>query len=337
MRRANGLWPRIASFPALVAAAHEAARGKRATRTVATLLERVEPEALALERELRAGTWRPRPFSTFEVHDPKTRTITAVPFRDQVVHHALMAELAPRLERRMIDDSYACRRGKGTHAALRRAHGFVRRFGYFLKLDVRSFFASVDHGVVMETLGRATKDRAVLALCRTILAGPPERQATGVGLPIGALTSQWFANAVLDRLDHHVKEDLRIPGYLRYMDDMVLFSDHRAALADARDAVEAFLREHLHLVLKERATMLAPTTEGLPFLGWLLFRGTVRLRPANLRRSLWRLRLRRWELEQGRRSEESYRQGVASVFALLEHGNTLGLRRRLVEGHHLEL
>ena len=124
---------------------------------------------------------------------------------------------------------------------------------------------------------------------------------------------------------------LHVPGYLRYMDDMVLFADHRAALAAARDAVEAFLEQRLQLALKTRATMLAPTTVGLPFLGWLLFQGTVRLRPANLRRSLWRLRLRRWELKRGLRDETSYRQGVASVFALLSHGNTTRLRRRLCE------
>ncbi len=336
MRRTSGLWERVAGFDGLVDAAHEAARGKRTTASVARFLERVEPEALALERELQSGSWRPGRCSTFQVHDPKTRTITAVPFRDQVVHHALMAQLAPVLERRMIADSYACRRGKGTHAALRRAHGFVRRFGYFLKLDVKSFFASIRHDVVMETLGRVTKDRRVLALCQTILAGP-ERRSGGVGLPIGALTSQWFANAVLDRLDHVIKEDLGVRGYVRYMDDMVLFADRRIELAAAKDVVESYLADTLRLRLKHRATILAPTTEGLPFLGWLLFRGTVRLRPANLRRSLWRLRLRRWEFEYDRRSEESYRQGVASVFAMFEHGNTRALRRRLMEGHDLEL
>jgi hypothetical protein len=337
LRRAAGLWPRIASFSSLVDAAHEAARGKRTTGSAARFLERVEPEALALERELQGGHWQPGRCSTFQVHDPKTRTITAVPFRDQVVHHALMAELAPLLERRMIADSYACRRGKGTHAALRRAHGFVRRFGHFLKLDVRSFFASVRHDVVLDAVARVTKDNQVLTLCRTILAGPPGRVSTGVGLPIGALTSQWFANAVLDRLDRFVKEELRVPGYVRYMDDMVLFADHRRVLAAAKDAVERHLADPLNLVLKHRATMLAPTTVGLPFLGWLLFRGTVRLRPANLRRSLWRLRIRRWELEHGLRDETSYRQGVASVFALLSHGNTTRLRRRLCARHRLDL
>jgi hypothetical protein len=117
VRRVGGLWREIASFSALTRAAHRAALGKRQVLGVARLLERLEPEALLLERELGDGTWRPGRPHTFEVHDPKTRTITAAPFRDRVVHHALIDRLEPIFDRRMVFESFACRKGKGSHAA----------------------------------------------------------------------------------------------------------------------------------------------------------------------------------------------------------------------------
>jgi hypothetical protein len=337
VRRVGGLWPQIACFSTLLVAARTAARGKRTTLGVARFLERAEWEALALERELLDGTWRPGPVARFTIHDPKPRTITVTPFRDQVVHHALMDTLAPALERRMLQDSYACRAGKGQHAALARAQRLVRRHAWFLKLDVRAFFASVQHAVALESLARVVKDRRALELVARILRGPEGEPDTGAGLPLGTLSSQWLANVVLDRLDHFVKEELGVPGYVRYMDDFVLFAGERARLCDAHLAVVDFLRARLALELKERATILAPADHGLPYLGWLVFGGTVRVRPENLRRYRWRLRLRRVEFERGRRSPESYRQGVTALFELLRHGNTRTLRRGWIARHALEL
>lgn len=331
------MWPEVAAFGSLLRAAARAARGKRTSLAAARFLERAEIEALALQRALESDGWRPGRGARFEILDPKRRTITALPFADQVVHHALIGALEPAFERRMVHDSYACRRGKGTHAAVRRAQELVRRKGYFLKLDVRSFFASLRHDVVLETVERIVKDRSVLRLCSRIVRGPEEEPDSGVGLPLGALTSQWFANLVLDRLDHHVLEVLRPGAYLRYMDDIVLFADDRARLAGAHRDVALYLGERLALDLKAHGTILAPTTVGLPFLGWLIFRGTTRVRPANLRRYRWRLRLRRWQLETGRCDVESYRRAVASLYELLRHGSTRELRRAWVAEHSLDL
>ena len=331
MRRVGNLWPEIASFSALTRAAHRAALGKRHVLGVALFLERLEPEALLLERELHDGTWRPGRPHTFEVHDPKTRTITAAPFRDRVVHHALIDRLEPIFDRRMIRESFACRRGKGSHAALRHARRMLRKYDWFLKLDIRQCFPSIRHEVVMETLARVLKDRRVLALCRTILRGPgPEENA--VGIPIGNLTSQWFANLLLDRLDHHVKEVLQIPGYCRYLDDFVLFAGDRVTLRDAHGKIAEYLEETLHLTLKHRATLLAPARVGLPFLGFQIQRGTMRVRPENLRRMRKRLRKRRWQFEHGLIDEDDLAASVGSMFAHLSHGSTLGLRRALVKG-----
>ncbi len=155
MRRAGNLWPEIVSFGNLVRAARRAALGKRDVAGVARFLADLEPNVLRLQRELEAGTWAPGRAFTFEIHDPKTRTITAAPFADRVVHHALIDVLEPRLERRMLFESFACRRGKGTHRAL--AHGLVRRYPWFLKLDVtRAALA----GTLIESLDQTIDEGA---------------------------------------------------------------------------------------------------------------------------------------------------------------------------------
>jgi retron-type reverse transcriptase len=329
MRRHGGLWPRIASFDNLCRAAQRAARGKKKVAGVARFLERLEPEALSLLRELEEGSYRPGRAFAFVIRDPKERTITAASFRDRVVHHALIDPLEPLFDRRMVFESFACRRGKGTHAALAHARRCVRRRAWFLKLDIRSFFPSIDHPVVMETLGRILKDRRVLDLCQVIVTSGGSTGRPRVGLPIGNLTSQWFANLVLDRLDHFVKEGLRIRGYVRYMDDFVLFGERKEALSEALRTVGAFLTETLHLCLKDRATILAPSWQGLPFLGFRIHPGTTRLRPGNLRRTRSRLRTRLWQYRQGILTEEKLGDCVRSVACHLDHGSTLGLRRRL--------
>ncbi len=336
MRRAGGLWPQIAAFDALYVAAKRAARGKRSGHSVASFLERLEPEALQLERELLADTWRPAPTRQFVIHDPKRRTITAVPFRDRVVHHALIAPLQPVLERRMIDDSFACRPGRGTHAALRRAQAFTRRYRHALKLDVRAFFDSLRHDVVLDTLARLVKDRCTLRLCERIVRGPGAATSSR-GLPIGSLTSQWFANVVLDRLDHFVKEQLRVPGYLRYLDDFALFADDKAWLWAAKHQVESYLHEVLDLTLKPAATRLAPVCDGLHFLGFHVFPHTLRVKPATLRRFRWRLRWLKAELRAGRIDEDRFIRAVAAVIEHIRQADSLRLRRRVLAELRMEL
>lgn len=248
-------------------------------------------------------------------------------FRDRVVHHAVIDRLEPILDRRLIATSFACRRGKGNHAALRCARDLVRRHRYYLKLDVRKCFESLDHDVVLDTLGRIVKDRRVLRLLEVIVRATPAEGRTGVGLPIGNLTSQWLANLVLGRLDHFVKGPLRVPGYVRYMDDFVLFDGDKSALRGHYGEVAAFLGSTLRLELKARATRLAPVHEGLSFLGWRIYPGTIRLASANRRRAIRRVRHRHHEYATGRRSEESYAACVRSLVEHLRHGDTLSLRR----------
>jgi RNA-directed DNA polymerase len=323
MRRIGSVWDEVVSFPNLLRAAERAAAGKRTTKGVATFMARVEPEVLALQRELIAGTWLPGVPTTFTIRDPKVREITAAPFRDRVVHHALIDVLEPWLDRRMVPHSFACRRGKGQHAALRHAQRLVRQHGWFLKLDVQGFFPSLAHDVVLDVLRRVLKDRRALSLCEVLVR---HGGRDGCGLPIGNLTSQWFANLVLDRMDHWLVEDLRVPGYVRYMDDFVLFAPDKPTLRGWLAMIDAFLAG-LRLRLKERATLLAPTSQGLPFLGCRIYRSTVRLRPENRARMRARLRHREWQFRCGHFDEQRLADCVRSSLAHMAHANTLGLRR----------
>ncbi len=325
MRRVGGLWLEVTSFANLIRASDRAARGKRRQQAIARFMLEREPLLLELRRELLAERYRPGPLTRFEILDPKPRTISVAPFRDRVVHHAIIDVLEPIFDRRMIHASFACRRGKGTHAALDHAQRLVRRRRWFLKMDVESFFASIPHAVVLATIARMIKGPPLLRLIeRVIQAGGDDRER---GLPIGNLTSQWFANLTLGRIDRLVVEQLRMPGYARYMDDFVSFADDRERLRDAQAQIEAELAG-LGLRAKPTATMLAPTRDGLPFLGFLLFPAVRRLRPANRKRTIQRWKQRLWQYRRGELDERTLADCVRSMMAHLEHGTTRGWRRR---------
>ena len=244
-RPADGLFPGIASFAALEAAAQRAARGKRRKPGVAAFLAHLEPEVLRLERELLSGAWRPGRYVEIAIRDPKPRTVSAAPFRDRVVHHALCAVIEPLFERGFVFDSYANRTGKGTHRAVARYERFRNRFGHVLRCDLYRYFPAIDHAVLKADLRRRIRCERTLWLIDAVIDGSNPQEPVHLyypgddlftpferrrGLPIGNLTSQLFANVHLDGLDHYVKEVLRAPGYLRYVDDFALFHDDPAVL-----------------------------------------------------------------------------------------------------------
>ena len=330
MKRIGGLFVHVVSFDNLIAAARRAARGKSASPEVAAFLYRLEPAVLQLERELTAGSYRPGPYRTFTIREPKLRQITVAPFRDRVVHHAVCGVLEPRFEHLFIHDSYACRRGKGTLRAVRRAQAMCRRHGLFLKLDVRSYFHSVDHDVLVRFLQRRIKDARLLALLESVVRHPVPNCPAGRGLPIGNLTSQHLANFYLNALDQHVLNEIGPGGYLRYMDDMVLFGDEKDRMWRWRDRIEDFLADVLRLHLKAAATLLAPTWQGLPFLGRRVYPRLVRVRRENLRRSLRLWKRRRWAAGRQRISSDDLARSAGALFSLLAQADSLRLRQDIV-------
>ena len=277
MKSHGGLWERIVAPENLLAAWGRVRRGHAGSPEVQSFALDLDAHLAGLRAELLAGTYRPGAYRQFGVRDPKPRTISCAPVRDRIAHHALCGVVAPLLERRFTEDSYACREGKGTHRACARARDLVRRHPWFCKIDVRHYFDSISHDRLLAVLLPRFREREVRGLIERIVRHPVPGRAPGCGLPIGNLTSQWFANAFLDGFDHFAKENLRLPGYLRYMDDMVFFAGSKADCWRALDEAERWLRRERGLELKTEATLVAPVSEGLPFLGLRIFPAGWRL------------------------------------------------------------
>lgn len=317
-------------LPALLAATRRAALSKRQQPEVAAFLMDAERECLRLQRALRAPlasplAWRPGPARTFCIRGPKPRQITQLPFADRVVHHALCAVVDPLLERYAIFDSYACRRGKGQHAALRRAQRFVaaQPGGWAFKGDVAAYFASIPHDPLLALLSRRVGDPDILRVLERILRAYPH--SPGRGLPIGALTSQHLANLYLGALDHHIKDDLGYRYYLRYMDDFVALGD-RPSMVALRQCAEEFLRDKLLLCLNPRSSHLRPVRDGVPFLGMRIYAAVIRPQAASWRRFRNRLRIVQTALSTGQITEEEAAKRLASQYAHAAHFNTYRLR-----------
>lgn len=327
MRRHGDLFEPIVAFDNLLVAVQKSLRGKKDRPMVAEFYFHLERELLQLEKELKTDTYLPRPYRSFMVHEPKPRQICAADIRDRVVHHAICNLLEPVFEAFSIADSYACRKDKGTHRALHRAQQFSRRYGFFLKLDVRKFFENVDHPQLKALLKRKFKDPKLFALLDRIIDHPIPGGVPGKGLPIGNLTSQHFANFYLGHLDHFVKDELGVKGYLRYMDDMLLFGDDKEELHRLRATVRHFLREPLQLELKEERDFLAPVSVGIPFLGFRTFPSLVRLQHSGWTRFKRQVNRREKAYQEGQLDERGLMQSVESMLGHVQHANTLHLRR----------
>ncbi len=351
MKTYKNLYPQICAFENLHLAYCKARLGKRGREPAASFEFDLEANLIQLQRELLEKTYRPGPYHSFYIHDPKRRLISAAPFRDRVAHHALCNLVEPLFERRFIFDSYANRVGKGTHKALDRCQQFARRFRYVLPLDVRQFFPSVDLGLLRQALARVIADPDVLWLIDLILAsGAPvlrdEYQMVYFpgddlfaaerprGLPIGNLTSQFWANCYLDPFDHFVKRELRCGkqrgGYLRYVDDFLLFADDKPTLWAWRDAVVERLTG-LRLTIHEGRAHPQPVTEGIPFLGFVVFPTHRRLK----RRNVIKYRRRLKGLLAAYRAGDVPTDRIsASVLGWINHaryGDTWGLRGDVLE------
>ena len=343
-RKTHDLFDAIASFPALRAAALAAAAGKRAKPGAAAFLANLEKEVLRLERELESGRYRPGRYKTIDIFDPKHRVVSAAPFRDRVVHHAFCGVCEPLFERGFIHDSYANRKGKGTHRAVARYERFRNRFRYVLRCDIYRYFPSIDHEILKRDLRRRIACPRTLALADRIVDGSNPQEPVPLyypgddlftpferrrGLPIGNLTSQFFANLYLDGLDHFCKEVLGAKGYVRYVDDFVLFHHDPQRLEDWRGRIARFL-DGRRLRLHPRKTRVMETGEPAEFLGFVLLPGGWRRLPEeNVRRFRNRLRGLRDRWRMGRVTHEDVQRRVGSWIAHAEHANTWRLRQAI--------
>ena len=290
-----------------------AAKGKSHRADVIAFRSRLDEELAALSADILSGQVAVGRFTAFTIHEPKERRIHAPCFRERMLHHALVGPCEADFERWHIADTYACRRGKGREAAVRRAEHFAVRHGWFLKLDVEKYFDSIPHDVLLAGLARRFRDARVVDLWRRIIAS--YAVTPGRGLPIGALTSQYLANHYLMPVDRMVRETLRIPGYVRYMDDMALWGG-QGPLREALAALRRLLGEDLGLRIKAN-WHLQPAARGMDFLGYRILPGGSRLaRPSRrrfLRRWAWYERAR----ERGQCSDLQAQRGVGALAAFV--------------------
>ena len=304
MKRYGNLWESMVSWDNLVLAARKAQRRKRDRVAVQSFNFDLERELLRLQRELESGSYKPGQFHSHWIYRPKCRLISAAPYRDRVVHHALMNVLEPILDRHLHFDSYACRKNKGTHAAANRLQSLMRRYSYALQCDIRKYFPSIDHQILKATFRRLIKDNRALCLMDLIVDYSNEQEKVvhwfdgddlftpierPKGLPIGNLTSQWFANWMLNDLDHFITSGLGIGGYVRYCDDSVLLHNDRQVLKDALMEIGQYLGQ-IRMRLHERKLSIRPVRAGLTFVGYRIWPTHRLIRKANVK--LFRRRVR---------------------------------------------
>jgi len=345
-RKHSNLASEIFGFQSLLGAANKAAKGKRHKPGVAAFLCNLETELLRLERDLSNRSYRPGRYNVINIRDPKPRRVSAAPFRDRVVHHALCAVIEPIFERGFIFDSYANRSGKGTHRAVSRYEKFRDRYGHVLRCDIFRYFPAIDHEILKSDVRRRIACEDTLWLVETIIDGSNMQEPVNVyfpdddlftpnirrrGLPIGNLTSQFFANIYLDGLDHFCKEVLGAKGYVRYVDDFALFHDDPKVLKRWREQVSIFL-EGRRLRLHPQKTTVLPSACPKEFLGYVLSFDGRRLPELNVRRFRNRLRGLRDQYKAGRVELDVVDRHVRAWIAHAENADTWRLRHSIFKG-----
>lgn len=315
-QRYRGSFADIVSIENLLGAWSEFVRGKQGKRDVQKFSWRLMDNICSLNRELATGGYRHGGYHAFRISDPKPRNIHKARVRDRLVHHALHRVLMPFFDRLFIADSYSCRTGKGVHRALNQFRSYARRVSanhtrtcWVLQCDIRAFFASVDHSILLDRLRERVVDVSITRLLEEVVRSFSSTRR-GVGIPLGNITSQLFANVYLHEFDQYMKHQCGARYYIRYADDFVVLSPDRARLEALIPRIREFLAERLRLALHPRKVSIGTIASGIDFLGWVHFPTHRVLRTATRRRMVRRLSVCRDSAT------------IASYRGLLKHGNT---------------
>lgn len=318
-----GLFDKIISLPNLFSAWGEFKRGKLKKQDVASFSIDVEEYVFGLHRDLIHSEYNHHPYSSFFVCDPKRRKIHKAKVRDRLFHHAIFRVLEHLFDRSFIFDSYSSRTGKGIHKAHERFKKFAWRLSrnntktvWVLKCDIRKFFDSVDQKILLTFLAKEIKGRS-LDLLRDIISS--FETEPGKGIPIGNLTSQLFSNFYLNAFDQFVKRELGVKDYIRYADDFVILSRNKDYLDKILPVISKFLKEDLALELHPNKIIIRKWSQGIDFLGYVIFPYHQILRTKTKNRILRKLENRRQEFDRELISEYSFRQSTNSYLGMLEH------------------
>ncbi len=347
MKTYKKLYSRLCSIENLELAFRKAKKRKSFRPYVQEFEQNMLENLNKLHCELATETYQPLPLTTFILRDPKTRKISVSDFRDRIVHHALCNVIEPIFEKRFIFDSYANRKGKGTSAALRRFHLFKRKVskngtkvdkkfnnnyvcGYVLKADIRHYFDTVDHGTLLDILSKRIHDKKVMYLIKKILANHKTTQQ-GKGMPLGNLTSQFFANVYLNELDYFVKHSLKAKYYLRYVDDFVIFHESPKVLEEYKEQINCFLREKLQLELHPDKSKIKPLAKGLDFVGYRIFYYFTLLRKRNINKIYLKLQEVEELYKNGLISTETIDATINGWFGYMKGSNTFKLQQKILK------
>jgi len=345
MKRFGQLFEQIVSWENLSLAARLAARRKPMTAERANFEYRLENELTELRNVLIQGSYTPGEYRTFTIYDPKKRLISAAPYRDRVVHHALCNIIEPLFDRSFLPQNYANRKGRGLHKAVKAGSWIINSSDYLLKADIRKYFPCIDHEILKVRIRRKIKCLRTLALMDTIIDGSCDQEPVNFyfagddlftpyqrskGLPIGNLTSQLFANIYLDDLDHYIVHHLGYRRYTRYVDDILIGANDKKALQSVKKALGEYL-DGIRLKLHPHKSTVFAAIRGLTFLGFRLYPGKILAGKRCGKRFKKRLKHLQKQYAHGQTDLKSIKQVIAAYNGHLAHGATEKLRMQILQ------
>lgn len=332
----NSLYFELCSYENLKRAFKKARKGKTQKSYVIEFQKNLKKNLLSLQTTLLTHTYKPKPLETFIISDPKTRKISKSAFVDRIVHHAVCNIIEPILDKTFIYDSYANRLGKGTLKAVDRFTVFARKVtrnyrqtAFVLKADIRHYFETVDQKTVLEILKKRIKDKRVLWLIRLILENYNAKEK-GKGMPLGNLTSQFFANVYLNELDQFVKHTLKMKYYIRYVDDFVLFSASKAELGIHKNNISIFLRKRLLLELHPDKSKIVPLHRGVEFLGLKIFSQHKLIKKRNVQKFKRKFNIFVSEYNEGLINYDTIYNSVEGWLAYTKNANTHKMTKNII-------
>ncbi|MFQ6730072.1 MAG: reverse transcriptase domain-containing protein [Alphaproteobacteria bacterium] len=318
MKTYKNLWDEFISLENFNLAVKKAVKSKKNKKQTKFFLEHKDELLEKLRDDLQNNKYKNSRYRIFYVFEPKKREIYELPlYPDHIVHHALINVLGPIWQKRFIKDSYACIPGRGIHSAAQRAMLFVRKNKYVLQCDVRKFYPSIDHNIMMDIVARKIHDRKILWLLQKIVFSLPG----GKNLPIGNLTSQWMGNLYLTELDLFVKHKLKCANYLRYSDDFCIFHNDKKFLNAIKADVKYFIEQKLNLKLSKAIVKQA---DGMTFVGFRLFKKFILLRQSTVKK----IKKRICAFVAGNVWSDSVRSSMASMMGLMRWAKTFNLRKK---------
>ncbi|MEA2113297.1 MAG: reverse transcriptase/maturase family protein [Patescibacteria group bacterium] len=346
----KNLFEKIITGKNLLIAFQNASAQKRFRNTILNFEKNLAENILELLKNLSDKTYQHGGYRRFCLFDPKEREISAAPFQDRVIHHAICKIMEPIFDKKFIYDSFACRKTKGSHKAIERLQKFliknkeVRPFSlYALKCDVSKCFLSVNHEILLKILNKKIKDKNAMRLLKEIVSSyesddkynnlfPPDshfRTKRPRGIPIGNLTSQLFVNIYLNELDQYLKHHLKVKYYVRYVDDFIILAKNKKYLRQLAEKIRTFLYTQLYLTLHPKKMRIFPSHLGIDFLGYLIFKDHIRLRASNVKAFRKKLIKFRKLYLINKISQQKIQKSITSWLAHAEHADTYNLRKAL--------